>query len=215
MLFFTDNISSENDIFLSQSSTSIGHFTALLLSTLITSLVIDEFGRRLLLILSLSGLSATYIIEGTYFYLKKFSNHDMSNFNLIPFATLIINAILNGIGIRTVFYVVLSEIFATDIKDVAMTLITNYYLLVATLIPEFFFWSITSFGMHLTFLVFAVCCIFGVFFVVTFVPETKKKSLEDIQTELRFGSDRTPSYDSIDDEEFTTLLYLSKKIVSY
>lgn len=79
----------------------------------------------------------------------------------------------------------ISELFPTNVKAFALGLADVYFSIITSLVSKYFSDVSEAYGMHVPFYTFAVCCSLGLIFVILYVPETKGRTLEDIQKFLR------------------------------
>lgn len=185
ILFFSKTIFDEADGFISSSNASIIYAVVQLVLCVVSTFTVDVAGRRPLLIISLAGTSLALFGKATFLYLKNCTDIDMASFNFLPLVALICFTLTYSIGMQTIPFLILGEIFPTNVKAFALCLMDVYYGIVVTIVSQFFYWSNDTFGMHVPFFSFAVCCIVGVIFIIFVIPETKGKTLEDIQYELQ------------------------------
>lgn len=75
----------------------------------------------------------------------------------------------------------MGELYSNDIKGIAASAAGTFNWSLAFLITSTFTAMNETFGKGQTFWIFSAFCIFGTLFVFFFVPETKGKSLADIQ----------------------------------
>lgn len=78
----------------------------------------------------------------------------------------------------------MGELYANDVKGVAGSAAGAFNWSLAFLITSTFTAMNKAFGNGQTFWIFSLFCVLGVLFVFFFVPETKGKSLQDIQRML-------------------------------
>jgi len=84
-----------------------------------------------------------------------------------------------------VMWILFSEIFPTRIRGVAIPACALVCTLFGgVLVPTLFPWQIEVQGVAVTFLIYTCFCVLGAFFVLKMVPETKGKSLEEIESQL-------------------------------
>lgn len=141
--------------------------------------------------LSLSGTIVSLMVTAIYLYLKNLTDVDLRQFSYVPLVALISYVIMYSVGIQTVPVLMLSEIFPTNVKAFALGLVDIYFALSVILVSKFFHWSSINYGMHIPFFTFAACSFIGLIFVKFIVPETKGKTLEDIQNELSYRRNKS------------------------
>ncbi|KAF5203805.1 Sugar transporter erd6-like [Thalictrum thalictroides] len=150
--------------------------------TALGAFLMDRAGRRLLLFVSSSGLVIGSLLVGTSFFLKA---HELS-LDWVPALALI--GILTyigsfSIGMGAVPWVIMSEIFPINIKGAAGSLITlvNWFASWVVSLSFNFLMSWSSYG---TFLLFGGVNAVGILFIAKLVPETKGRTLEEIQASI-------------------------------
>ncbi|MDO6605001.1 MFS transporter, sugar porter (SP) family [Arenibacter palladensis] len=147
-----------------------------LIFTIVAMRTVDTWGRRKLMLLGSMGLAIVYAILGAAYYMQ---------FTGWPVLLLVITAIaIYAMSLAPITWVVLSEIFPNRIRGVAMSIAT-FSLWVASFILVFTFPIMNSaLGSYGTFWAYSIICIGGYLFIKRKLPETKGKSLEEIELEL-------------------------------
>lgn len=147
-----------------------------LVFTLVAMFTVDRWGRKKLMVLGSIGLGITYLLLGAAFFFE---------LKGIAVLSLVIIAIaIYAMSLAPITWVILSEIFPNRIRGAAMALAT-FALWVACFILTYTFPLLNaSLGAAGTFWVYAGVCLAGFVFILTRIPETKGKSLEDIEKEL-------------------------------
>ena len=147
-----------------------------LIFTFVAMRTVDNLGRRKLMLFGASGLAIVYAILGAAYYFK---------FTGWPVLLLVILAIgVYAMSLAPITWVVLSEIFPNRLRGVAMSIAT-FSLWVASFILTFTFPVLNdALGSYGTFWVYSMICILGYFFIKKRLPETKGKSLEEIEIQL-------------------------------
>jgi len=147
--------------------------TIMVLSVFVTIFVVDNVGRKFLMLLGTGSLAVIYIIEGYLFHLGV---QGMP----IVFLTLC-SVAFYSLTLAPVVWVILSEIFPNRIRGAAMSL-AAVSLWIGNFSLTFSFPSIKeNLGWTLNFWLYAILCILGFFVIVHKLPETKGKSLEEIE----------------------------------
>ncbi|MCM5664065.1 sugar porter family MFS transporter [Galbibacter mesophilus] len=147
-----------------------------LIFTFVAMRTVDSWGRRKLMLFGAIGLAVVYAILGGAYYFE---------FNGWPVLLLVIVAIaIYAMSLAPITWVVLSEIFPNRLRGVAMSIAT-FSLWVASFILTFTFPILNDLlGAYGTFWVYSGICVLGYFFIRNKLPETKGKSLEEIEMEL-------------------------------
>ncbi|KAK4418220.1 Sugar transporter ERD6-like 7 [Sesamum alatum] len=163
----------------------IGTIIYAILQVIITALgatLIDRAGRKPLLVISGAGLVLGCLLTGSSFYLK---DHGLAP-AAVPALTVTgilvyIGAFSAGMG--AVPWVVMSEIFPINIKGVAGSFATlvNWFGAWACSYTFNFLMSWSSYG---TFILYAAVNALAILFVIKVVPETKGRTLEQIQSAI-------------------------------
>ncbi|XP_042516690.1 sugar transporter ERD6-like 16 [Macadamia integrifolia] len=150
--------------------------------TALGAILIDKAGRRPLLLISASGLFLGCTLTGISFYMKV---HELS-LQWVPLLVLTGIMIYIGsfsIGMGAVPWVIMSEIFPINVKGTAGSLVTlvNWF---GAFVGSYTFNYLMSWSSYGTFFFYSVVCALAVLFVAKVVPETKGRTLEEIQTSM-------------------------------
>ncbi|KAF5269948.1 hypothetical protein FQR65_LT05747 [Abscondita terminalis] len=182
-----------SEIFAStQSSVNPKHATIILggiqvMTAILGSGIIELFRRRLLLINSFFFSSIGMVALGSYFTLRdrSLASEDvLSTLKFLPLLGLIFFYLISAIGISPLAIVLRTELFPIEAKAVAMSITGIVDWLLFFLITRFYIDLKMAVGGDVTFYIFAGMCILGGVFSYVTVPETKNKTLEQIQIEL-------------------------------
>ena len=144
------------------------------LFTLIAIWKIDSFGRRKLLIVGCSGMMISHIAIGTLFFTGN-SNNIILLFFMLGFIAFF------AFSYGPVIWTLLSEIYPTKVRGRAMS-IAIFALWIGTYaIGQMVPWLFENLESYGTFWLFASMCIPALYIVIKLTPETKGKTLEDIE----------------------------------
>ncbi|KAK9281798.1 hypothetical protein L1049_004704 [Liquidambar formosana] len=172
-----------SDIFESAGfSSSVGTITYAILQVVVTVIgatMIDKAGRKPLILVSASGLVLGCILAGISFYLKAYDLWVKAAPILAVTGILLYIASFSA-GMGAVPWVVMSEIFPINIKGVAGSLATlvNWF---GAWIVSYTFNFLMSWSSYGTFILYAAINALSILFVIKVVPETKGRTLEQIQ----------------------------------
>lgn len=148
--------------------------------TLAALLLVDRVGRRPLLIGGMAGLTVALIVLGVFFEVGWLH----TRLPWIGLAALLLYIASFAIGIGPVFWLMISEIYPTSIRGRAESLasIVNWGM---NFVISFTFLSLVSAITRAgTFWLYAALGIAGIIFAFVRVPETRGRSLEQIQQQL-------------------------------
>lgn len=86
-----------------------------------------------------------------------------------------------AISLGPVMWVLFSELFPLSIKAVAISFVGFVNSMVSAGVQSVFPWELSALGSSMTFLIYGVFAVLGLVFVLLKVPETKGKSLEELE----------------------------------
>ena len=89
-----------------------------------------------------------------------------------------------AISLGPVMWVLFSELFPNRVRGLAISFVGLVNSAVSFSVQLVFPWELENLGNSLTFLIYAVFAIIGLVIVIRLVPETKGRSLEELQAEL-------------------------------
>ncbi|KMW76430.1 sugar porter family MFS transporter [Bacteroides sp. 3_1_13] len=147
------------------------------LTTVLALVIIDKVGRKKLVYYGVSGMVVSLVLIGLYFLFGD-SLGVSSLFLLIFFLFYVFCC---AVSICAVVFVLLSEMYPTKVRGLAMS-IAGFALWIGTyLIGQLTPWMLQNLTPAGTFFLFAVMCVPYMLIVWKLVPETTGKSLEEIE----------------------------------
>ena len=148
----------------------------MLLSVLITIFTVEKLGRRKLLLLATSLMAVVYGLIGGGFY--------TANTGISIVVMMLLNVMLYSLSLAPLFWVVLSEIYPNRIRGAAMSIGATAHW-VANFLLTFSFPTIKeTIGWANNFWLYGLICLLGFIVLYFYLPETKGKTLEDIEREI-------------------------------
>ncbi|MDL2208590.1 sugar porter family MFS transporter [Parabacteroides sp. OttesenSCG-928-O15] len=144
--------------------------------TFVAIYTVDRWGRRALMFVGSAGLAIIYLVLGGGYYL---------GITGWPMLLLVVLAIAcYAMSLAPIVWVVLSEIFPNRIRGAAMA-VSTFFLWVASFLLTYTFPLLNEWlGASGTFWIYGGICLAGFLFIRAQLPETKGKSLEEIEKEL-------------------------------
>ena len=147
-----------------------------LVFTFIGMFTVDKLGRKALMLFGAGGLAGIFAIIGSMYY-----------FHLqgLPLLIMVVMAIAcYAMSLAPVTWVVLSEIFPNKIRGIAMSIAT-FALWAACFVLTYSFPLLNELlKASGTFWLYGIICVLGFWFIFKKLPETKGKSLEEIEHQL-------------------------------
>ncbi|GAA3760990.1 sugar porter family MFS transporter [Microbacterium kribbense] len=148
--------------------------------TIVAVLLLDKVGRRMLLLIGTAGLTVAIVFLGVFFASPALQ-HDASYLALIALLVYIASF---AVGLGPVFWLMISEIYPTGVRSKAMSVATVFNWAANFVVAGTFLTLISLISRQGTFFLFGGLGVFAFLFFAWKVPETKDKSLEQIQDEL-------------------------------
>jgi len=147
-----------------------------LVFTFVAIFTVDRLGRRPLMLMGSAGLAGIYAVLGTAYFLQSTGVHML---------ILVVTAIAcYSMSLAPITWVVISEIFPNRIRGAAMSVAVLSLWIACTILAFTFPLLNDALGAHGAFWLFGVISVLGFVVIYWHLPETKGKSLEDIEREL-------------------------------
>lgn len=151
-------------------------------STFIATALIERLGRKILLYTSGAMMIITLGTLGTFFYVRTLM--DVTAFGWVPLVSFVVYVIGFSLGFGPIPWLMMGEILPGRIRSTAASVVTAFNWSCTFLVTKTFNDILESIGAHGTFWMFGVICVFAMVFTYIWVPETKGKTLEEIEKKL-------------------------------
>ncbi len=150
--------------------------SVMVLSVVVTMLTVDKLGRKTLLLFGTSSMAIVYAMIGYCFY---------ANYTGLVIVLLVLaNVMFYSITLAPLLWVVLSEIFPNRIRGAAMSIAALAHW-VGNFSLTFSFPAIKeNLGWANNFWLYGLICAFGFLVLYFILPETKGKTLEEIERQI-------------------------------
>jgi MFS transporter, SP family, arabinose:H+ symporter len=146
---------------------------ASLLFTLLAMALVDRAGRRVLMLIGSAGLAMIYTVLGAGYY--------TGSRGIFMLALVVAAIACYAMSLGPVTWVVISEIFPNRIRGGAMSVAVMSLWIACFVLTYTFPLLNSSLGPAKTFWIYAAVCALGFLFVNFRLPETKGKTLEEIE----------------------------------
>lgn len=145
-----------------------------LLFTIVAIKYVDKAGRKGLLMAGSAGMTICLAVVGTAFYMDAVHGY------LVLIAILAYIAFF-ALSLGPLTFVVIAEIFPNRVRGRAMSICLFFLWASVYVVSQFFPILLQSIGSAYTFWIFMLTSVIAFFFVWKIVPETKGKTLEEIE----------------------------------
>jgi len=147
-----------------------------LAATFIAIRTVDHLGRKALMLIGTGGLVCFYALLGTGYYFHSTGIHML--------LLIVISIACYAMTLAPVTWVLISELFPNRIRGAAMSIAVLSLWIACTALTLSFPYLKGMLGAHGAFWTFGAICVVGFVVIFRSLPETKGKTLEDIEREL-------------------------------
>ncbi|XP_058058247.1 facilitated trehalose transporter Tret1-like [Anopheles bellator] len=147
-----------------------------------STLLVDRTGRKLLLVISCTGVALGQTVFAAYCYGQAVMGYDLTMVAWLPLVCFSVVIFVGSLGVLSLPFVVLGEIMPQKIKGFATTFCMTINWTFAFVALKYFSAIGIVFGMHGLLCVFAICSLVGAVFAAYVIPETKGKDFDEIRT---------------------------------
>jgi sugar porter (SP) family MFS transporter len=157
------------------------------LATLIAVAFVDRLGRKPLLLAGLVGMAVSLTVVGISFLSlgdvtsTTTSTGHASDAGAVTLVALVVYIISFAFSLGPVVWTVINEIFPRDVRGRGVAVATAFNWGTAWLVSQFFLTLVDTLGESGTFWLFALFCVLAYVWIWRSVPETKGRSLEEIE----------------------------------
>ena len=144
--------------------------------TIVAIFTVDRLGRRRLMLLGAGGLCLIYLTLGTCYYLQ------VSGLFMVVLVVAAIGCYAMTLGPCT--WVLISELFPNRVRAIAVATCTFALWVGSSTLTYTFPLLNKALGSNGTFWIYSLVCGLGFLFFLSRLPETKGKSLEQLEQEL-------------------------------
>jgi sugar porter (SP) family MFS transporter len=170
------------------------------LATLIAVAWVDKFGRRPLLLTGLVGMTVSLAAVGASFAALDAhpeSATSTTTGGIVTVLALVVFIASFAFSMGPIVWTLIAEIYPNRVRGRAISVATAANWLAAFLVAQFFLSLVDAIGESTTFFLFAALCVVSFVFVWFLVPETKGRSLEEIQERWVRNGDRMLDEDDL------------------
>jgi SP family facilitated glucose transporter-like MFS transporter 8 len=178
VIFYTNAIFADANVDLDPKYATIIIGVIQVIATFISTMTVDKLGRKILLMVSFGLMGVCTMTLGIYYALGASAQEGLGWLTLTSLCVFIIAF---SLGAGPLPWLCISEIFASDVRAVAGAIAGTLNWTLAFVVTITYPPIREAIGPSACFLVFAILSFIGVAFAQFFVPETKGKSIAEIQ----------------------------------
>lgn len=150
------------------------------LANFASSFLIERTGRKILLLTSIECMGFSLLALGFYFWMLD-NNMNTDAFTWLPLCSIVFFIVSYAWGMGPIPWLISGELLDPEVKSLGATVTATSNLITLTLITFFFNSMIDVFSAAYTFWIFAAVCLVGTIFIIIVVPETRGKSVQEVQ----------------------------------
>lgn len=157
------------------------------ISTLVATALVDRQGRKPLMIASCLSMIVSLFALSWYFYVMIELKSAMTHLEWVPLASLVVYVAGFSVGMGPVPWLMVGEMLPAYVRGPAASVCAAFNWTCTFMVTKLFPVAVKEWGAYIVFSVFGGVTLAAVVFVWLVVPETKKKSLEEIEELLGGG----------------------------
>jgi sugar porter (SP) family MFS transporter len=147
-------------------------------------LLLDKVGRRKLYNIGIAGMIPSLVLLGTCFYFKDALGASLP---YLAVASIVFYIIFIAISLAPLGWLLISEVFPLSVRGTGMSIGSLAHWGFNAIIAFTFLKLVNGIGIAYTFWLYAVVCVIGLLWGRYYIPETKGKTLEEIEKHWRNG----------------------------
>ncbi|XP_065350955.1 facilitated trehalose transporter Tret1-like [Cloeon dipterum] len=184
VIFYTE------DLFKAAGSSLEARYTVVIvgavqiIATVAALMVVDRLGRRALMGASQAVMALSTLLLGVYLYYREGDAKSVEGIGWLPIIFVCLYLVAFSVGAGPIPWLTLGELFPSEVKGFASAFSSCFNWLLAFLVTRFFGDLVSAINGSGAFWLFTALLLLGLAFVYFFLPETRGKSLEQIQAML-------------------------------
>ncbi|XP_023296254.1 facilitated trehalose transporter Tret1-like [Lucilia cuprina] len=173
---YMSNIFADSGSAMDPNTSTIIMGTLQIAGTYAATLLVDTYGRKILMLWSTGGMTVGLAIFGAYTHFSRIA--DLSGYSFVPLVLMGFVVFVGNMGMIALTFVILVEIFPVKIRPIAasVSMTTLSFLVFAML--KIFPLFMDSFGISITMWSCSTVCGLSFIYLFVFLVETKGKSMD-------------------------------------
>lgn len=149
------------------------------------SQIVEKLGRKPLMLSSVISCSIALFILGFYFFMKENDYSVYRSISWLPLASVLLFIMAFSVGAGPIPTAIIGELFATNVRSTAVSTVTFFGRIFHSTVLALFPIVVKYIGVSGCMWFFSGFCVFGAVFIYVLMPETKGKSIYEIQEMLK------------------------------
>ncbi|XP_050499579.1 facilitated trehalose transporter Tret1-like isoform X2 [Diabrotica virgifera virgifera] len=193
-------LDSAQTVHINSSHAAILYGSIMWIASIFCSVLVDRFGRKLLIIISAVVSGMCLFVLAVYFHLQ-YLGFNVVPIGWLPIASVMTYGLFFKIGIGIIPLIVTAEIAPDTIKAFSVALGDCLFIVGGIVSVQLYQFVTKVTGMFVPMYIYFIWAIVLIIFTIFYVPETKGKSLDDIQKMLRISAAENP--ETVNNEKYT------------
>jgi len=156
-------------------------------SNLFCSIAVGKFGRKTSYFYSLLTSGFVLFLLFLYFFLEQYHLINGAKFSWFPLTGMVAYVFTYSFGLSVVPTLMLGELFSASVKSKGLGVLILVFGVGILIGSNLFHLLANKIGLFAPFLFYAICCFVSSFITLKWVPETRGKTLEEIQQSLKLS----------------------------
>ncbi|XP_046744770.1 facilitated trehalose transporter Tret1-like [Diprion similis] len=188
ILYYSTTIFNQVSSNISSSISVIITGVVQLMASIVAVSFADRVGRRPLMLGSMFSSMVFIAALSAYFHLQEIGN-DVSKISWLPVTAIVGYLSAYAVGLGSMALPILSELLPCNLKAYGMPIAATWSMVVGTVVTLVYPIVEVAYGNHTAFYSFTICVAVHLIAIFFYLPETRQKSLGEIQQMLRVRSE--------------------------
>lgn len=154
-----------------------------LLASFIACIMLKKSGRRPLASISGAGTTICLLCLSLYLYVSK-GSPELKSMSWIPLCCLAGYIAFVTVGMNPLPWCMVGELFPLQFRALGSAIVTFFNFFCVFMVIKTSPFLLKSYGGEGTFLLYGACTLLGTIYLVLFLPETRNRSLQEIENEF-------------------------------
>ncbi|CAH1380125.1 facilitated trehalose transporter Tret1-like isoform X2 [Tenebrio molitor] len=181
ILFYAVNFFEETDLNMNNYVSSIMVGVIRFIMSIITAVLVNRFGRRVLCMSSSAGMTITMLVMVVFFKYYEVHTEETRIFPLLPLVCVIFNVMFSMVGMLPIPWILVGELFPLEVRSimsgVVICIAQCFIFIFVKIYPD----MISFLNFSGTLGTFLAASVVALVFCKYVLPETKNKSLQEIE----------------------------------